>query len=72
MNTMTSQDVYIKLTDPTGRHADTISHHRVWDVDRFISTQVEMHSGKKAKPEDIRRVSAITRDEYLAYRRGQA
>lgn len=28
---MDSRDIYIKLTDPTGKHKPVVNAHRVWD-----------------------------------------
>ncbi len=34
---MDSRDIYIKLTDPTGKHKPVVNAHRVWDA--FVSSQ---------------------------------
>ncbi|WP_336217285.1 hypothetical protein [Pseudomonas aeruginosa] len=28
---MKSEDLYVRLTDPTGKRREVINHHRVWD-----------------------------------------
>lgn len=34
---MNASDLYIKLTDPSGKHQPIISHHRVWDGKLFMA-----------------------------------
>lgn len=60
---MKSEDLYIRLVDPTGKHAEIISHHRVCDRARFITAQRHLHEAKP-KDEDKRRVEVTTEAEY--------
>jgi len=59
-----ARDLFIKLTDPTGKHPTTTSQHRVWDGAAFISSQRHLHDGPDIDPEDRRLVSLATADEY--------
>lgn len=63
---MQSQDLYIKITDPNGVHREIVSHHRVWDRERFLETTRAQY----LKPEELkdkRHVSIATEDEYRAF-----
>lgn len=40
---MQAQDIYIKLTDPTGVKDDVVNYHRVWDKDKFVAAQRHQH-----------------------------
>ena len=62
---MESRDIYIKLTDPTGKHKPVVNAHRVWDG--FIDSQHKQYE-RDAKPEDRRVVTEATRAEYQAGR----
>lgn len=64
---MNSRDIYIKLTDPTGKHKTVVNHHRVWDGARFIAGQHQQHN-TDAKPGERRVVTEATRAEYQAAR----
>lgn len=64
---LSSRDMYIRLTDPSGKHKPVINQHLVWDAETFIEAQIDQY-GRNAKPEDQRVVSVATRAEYLAYR----
>jgi hypothetical protein len=64
---MVSRDIYIKLTDPTGKRRPVINHHRVWDGARFIAGQHQQHD-RDAKPGERRTVTEATRAEYQAAR----
>ena len=50
---MEARDIYIKLTDPTGKHKPIINAHRVWDGARFIDSQHNQYD-RNAKPEERR------------------
>jgi len=65
---LASRDVYIRLTDPTGKHKPVINQHLVWDVDAFIDAQIKNYGEKAKTAEEKRDVSVATRQEYLAYR----
>lgn len=64
---MQIQDLYVRLVDPAGRHAPVISHHRVWDRDRFLEAQREAYE-RKAKDDDKRLVEITTEAAYRADR----
>ena len=64
---MDSREIYIKLTDPTGKHKPVVNAHRVWDGARFIESQHKQYE-RDAKPEDRRTVTEATRAEYQAGR----
>ncbi|WP_020408969.1 hypothetical protein [Hahella ganghwensis] len=68
---MITTDFYLKLIDPTGRHSPVITHHRVWNRDRFIAAQKRYHEDKK-RGDEIRVVSEVSETEYLALKRGKA
>lgn len=63
---MTGSDLFLKLTDPTGKRAPVITHHRVWDGQKFMQTQRQMHE-VKAEPNDHREVSQATEAEYQKF-----
>lgn len=63
---MKAQDMFIKLTDPTGNRAPVINTHRVWDRERFYESQVKLHEDPKKPIADRRLVSVATEAEYLA------
>lgn len=65
---MKARDLFIKLTDPTGKHNPVVNHHRVWDGGRFIAAQHRQYE-TDAKPDERRTVSESTLDEYRQYRR---
>ena len=69
METIVARDLFVKLTDPTGKHKPVINQHRVWDAERFIAAQVAQHDGEKTKPEDVRLVTVSSAEEYAAARR---
>ncbi|MCQ9423437.1 hypothetical protein NRB16_07875 [Pseudomonas sp. LJDD11] len=66
---MAASDMYIKLVDPTGKHADVINHHRVWNRDRFYAAQCKIHENPAKPIEDRRLVSVVTEADYLAQQR---
>lgn len=68
MSSLVPRDIFVKKTDPTGKHRATITQHRVWNAERFMDSQVKQHNGEKTKPEDIRHVSIATAEEYAAAR----
>lgn len=65
MSTLIARDLFLRLTDPQGRHKDVITHHRVWDGAAFVAAQVEQHDGPNTKPEDRRLVTVATRADYI-------
>ncbi len=64
---MESRDLFVKLTDPTGKNKPVVNHHRVWDVARFIESQHQQHD-RDAKPDERRVVSESTQADYRRYR----
>ena len=42
-----SRDIYIKLTDPTGKHKPVVNAHRVWDGARFIDSQHKQYEARR-------------------------
>lgn len=65
---MAASDMYIKLVDPTGKHADVINHHRVWNRDRFYNAQVKIHENPNKDISERRLVSVVTEADYNAHR----
>ncbi|MGP5352494.1 hypothetical protein [Pseudomonas helleri] len=68
---MKAQDMYIRLTDPTGKHATVINHHRVWDRERFYTSQSKLHEDQAKPIEDRRLVSVATEAQYNESRKVQ-
>ena len=66
---MKAQDMFIRLVDPTGKHDTVINHHRVWDRERFYTSQSKLHEDPKKKIEDRRFVSVATEAEYIESRK---
>ncbi|WP_407059225.1 hypothetical protein ACKZDW_02250 (plasmid) [Ralstonia syzygii subsp. celebesensis] len=64
---MKPQDLYLRITDPTGKRKPIITQHRVWDADRFVASQQRAYAEQK-DPADRRAVSVASRDEYLKAR----
>lgn len=60
---MKPQDLYLRTYDPTGKSADIVSHHRVWDAKLFLATLRERY-GKLADTPDFREVSQVTERDY--------
>ena len=69
METIVARDLFVKLTDPTGKQKPVINQHRVWDAERFIAAQVAQHDGEKTKPQDVRLVTVSSAEEYAAARK---
>lgn len=66
-NKMLGRDLYLRLTDPTGKHAPVINCHRVWDREKFHAAQVKFYEHPKNEA-DKRLVSIATEAEYRAAR----
>lgn len=63
-----ARDIYIKLTDPSGKRKPVINHHRVMgNGAKFIEGQHRQYD-REAKPEYRRIVSEATKAEYQAAR----
>lgn len=60
---MNPQDLYIKLTDPSGKRKPVVNHHRVWDKKAFIEAQHKLHEQPKNSA-DVLKVSVVTESEY--------
>lgn len=60
---MKPQDLYLRITDPAGKHKAIVTQHRVWDADRFLASQQRAHADQK-DPADRRVVSLASRDDY--------
>lgn len=58
-----STDLYVRLTDPAGRHAPIVAHHRVYDRERFI-THLKNTYEVKAQPGDLRAVEIVDEAAY--------
>ncbi len=69
MSDMVHKDIYIRLTDPRGQHKDVVNHHRVWDADRFLESQIDQYQGPKVKDDERRVVSIATQEEYKGARK---
>ncbi|UZD96241.1 hypothetical protein LOY64_04335 [Pseudomonas corrugata] len=65
---MKGQDLYVRLTDPTGERQPVINAHRVWDRERFYTAQVKFYETPRNEV-DKRLVSIATEAEYLASRK---
>jgi subtilisin-like proprotein convertase family protein len=63
----TSQDLYVRLTDPSGRSKPIVSHHRVHDRERFIDSLKQTHE-VKAKAGDLRNVEIVSEAEYRKFK----
>ena len=64
---MKPQDLYLRITDPAGKHKPIVMQHRVWDADRFLASQQRAYSEAK-EPADRRTVSLASQAEYKAAR----
>jgi len=62
---MNTQDLYLEYTDPSGSKLPVIQCHRVWDKERFLSSQCKAYM-QDVKQEARRIVSVSTRDAYMA------
>ncbi len=68
---LNGQTVFLRLEhERTGQVIFT--SNRVWDIDVFLSSQVEAYSGDKVKSEDRQRVSIATESEYKTFIRKAA
>lgn len=63
---MKAEDVYIRLTDPSGKRREVINHHRVWDRQLFLENQRKQHN-KPDKPDENRMVSVASEAEYRQF-----
>ena len=67
-NKMMGRDLYLRLTDTTGKHEPIINCHRVYDREKFHAAQVKFYETPKNEA-DKRLVSIATEAEYLASRK---
>lgn len=66
--TLVGRDLFIKTTQPDGK--STVSHHRVWDADRFLAAQQSeaiSRAHKENTAPDV--VVSATADDYRRSRR---
>ncbi len=63
-----SQTVYLRLTDPTGKHNDIINQHQVWDLERFLASQTAQYQGEKVSADARRTVTVATEDAYRTHK----
>ncbi|WP_454691173.1 hypothetical protein [Achromobacter aloeverae] len=66
---LVSRDVFIRLTHPTTKKS-IVNQHRVWDLDRFLASQVEHYDGTKTREDERRLVTVATAEEYRTFRKG--
>lgn len=67
-NKMMGRDLYLRLTDPTGKQEPVINCHRVYDREKFHAAQVTFYATLKTEA-DRRNVSIATEAQYLASRK---
>ena len=60
---MVGRDVFLRY------NGGPVQHFRAWDVERFITSQVEQGRDPKLKPEDRREITVATEAEYRAQSR---
>lgn len=60
---MRPQDLYLRITDPAGKHKPIVTQHRVWDAERFLANQQRSYAEQK-EPSDRRVVNLASRDDY--------
>lgn len=58
-----STDLYVRLTDPSGRHSPIVVHYRVHDRERFIQHLKQTYE-VKAQPGDLRSVEIVDEATY--------
>ncbi|GAB4059265.1 hypothetical protein [Uliginosibacterium sediminicola] len=69
MDELSPHDIYIRLTDPSGKHPTVINEHRIWNSQRFLASLKEQYQGGQIKPGDLRVVEVVNREDYLATKR---
>jgi hypothetical protein len=62
MTSMEGRDIYLRVTTKKGK--STVTHHRVWDADRFVESQRQLHSDPKKKEDDRCTVEVATKADY--------
>lgn len=67
-NTMLGRDLYLRLTDPTGKYEPVINCHRVYDREKFYAAQVKFYETPKNE-DDKRLVTIATEAEFRASRK---
>lgn len=67
---MKAEDIYIKLTDPSGRRETVVNYHRVWDRALFLAAQRKLYETPR-DPADELSVSVASEAEYKALRAGK-
>ena len=68
MYSIIARDLYVKRTDPNGKHKPVVTQHRVWDAELFMAAQVAQYDGENTKPEDRRLITVSSAEEYRAAR----
>lgn len=64
---MIVRDVFVKLTDPSRKKPTVINSHRVYDIEKFLAAQKQLH--EQAKDEaDRRTVTLTTEADYKAFK----
>lgn len=63
------QDLYVKLVDPNGKHAEVPCYHRVWDKQLFLSSLQTRHLNP-SEPGDRREVVVIDERIYNRMQKG--
>lgn len=60
---MNAQDLYVELSDPSGKHGKIVSHHRVHDEAKFMASLRKQYE-QCEKEEDRRTVNKTSQAEY--------
>lgn len=60
---MQAIDLYVKLEDPTKKHGTIVSHHRVYDEEKFMANLRKQHEQCENEG-DRRSVSKASQAEY--------
>lgn len=65
---MTPRDLFMRTFDPAGVHPAIVTHHRVWDREKFLASQQAMHDkAGERKEEDFRKVEAVDQKTYRLF-----
>lgn len=62
---MQGHEIYVRLTDPSGKHRPVVNSHRVWDAGLFVEAQRRQYDSPSTKPEDRRTIAVVSRAAYL-------
>lgn len=69
MSELIGKDIYVRLSDPSGKNKEVVTQHRVWDAGRFLAAMQDQHNGPRVKPEDRRTVGMATKADYDEHRK---